>query len=734
MLQDDEQDGATTLVVYQICVLQTNRDYFDYIGPENIAFGSRVWVPFRQTTQLGLVVGIQENQIPRSGLKSISSVLDAEPILTADMLQLCLWIGQYYQSPLALVLRFALPKLYRQGKCIEPEIEVFYESALSPEQAETLIAKRAIKQKECFDYLHLQGAKNKEQILQSGFSAAIVQALLEKNVIKQRNEILLPKVLLQPLKEPLILNPEQNQAYTTILQHLNQFHCFLLQGVTGSGKTEIYFQVIAHVLAQGKQVLVLVPEIGLTPQLRSRFQERFAQPLMVIHSQMSDTERQRAWSWAYRQQIQLILGTRSALFTPMPNLGLIIIDEEHDTSLKQMEGVRYLARDTALMRAYFQNIPIILGTATPALESLANADKGKYTRLVLNQKALNAFPLHYQIVDLRNQTLLHGLATQSYLAIERHLAQNNQVMIFINRRGFSPVLLCHLCGWKANCPHCDACLTVHRAANQLLCHHCGFQQSGHATCPSCHSHELIFMGAGTQRIEEGLAGVFPKTSILRIDRDAVRHKHDWDQHLNQIETGQAQLIVGTQMLAKGHHFARLSLVVILDADYGFYDPDFRALERLGQLITQVSGRAGRADIPGEVVIQTHVPDHPMLNILIQSGYDEFAQALLQSRREAHLPPFAHMALLRVQGKYPEKVLQSLHAVKQKLHNSGLNLMGPAPAPLGKKAGHYRMQLLVKAASRQILQRHLTALREWIQTSTVMNGLHWSIDVDPLDLA
>lgn len=733
MWQNPDLEGDKPLVVYQVCVLQTNRDYFNYIGTPNISLGSRVWVPFRQSTQLGIVIGIQTNQISRSGLKSIAAILEEEPILTTDMLQLCHWISQYYQSPLALVLRFALPKMYRQGKSIEPEIEVFYESAVTQDQGNHLLHKRAIKQRECFNYLQ-QGAKNKAQLLQEGFSAAIVHSLLEKNIIKQRNEFVLPKVNESLLTDPLLLNLEQQQALTAIVDHLHHFHCFLLHGVTGSGKTEVYFEVIAQVLAQGQQVLVLVPEIGLTPQLRQRFQARFSQPLVVIHSQMSDTERQQAWSWAYRQQVQLILGTRSALFTPMPKLGLIVIDEEHDTSLKQMEGVRYLARDAALMRASMQNVPIILGTATPALESLANVDKGKYTKITLSQKALNAYPLHYQIVDLRNQTLLHGLATQTYLSIKRHLEQNNQVMIFINRRGFSPVLLCHLCGWKANCPHCDACLTVHRSANQLLCHHCGYQQTQPARCPSCHSHELIFMGSGTQRIEEDLAAVFPKTNILRIDRDAVRHKHDWEHHLTQIETGQAQLIVGTQMLAKGHHFARLSLVVILDADYGFYDPDFRALERLGQLITQVSGRAGRGDIPGEVVIQTHVPDHPLLNTLVQSGYEVFAQALLQARREAHLPPFSHMALLRVQGKYTDKVLQSLHAIKQKLSNSGLSIMGPAPAPLAKKAGQYRMQLLFKSASRQTLQTHLSLLREWIMSSSVMNGLQWSIDVDPLDLS
>ena len=721
------------LLVYHISVLQTNRDYFDYIGPVGLQIGTRVWVPFRQSTQIGIITGIQENQVPRSGLKEILSVLDTEPVLTDEILRLCRWISHYYQASLALVLRFALPKLYREGKPLESAMEVFYELAV-PEDQSVLISSRAAKQKQCVDYLLEHGAKNKEHLVQAGFSSAILQALVEKNIVLQRNESVKPKITMQTLLAPLTLNAEQIDAYTTIMAQIHHFHCFLLQGVTGSGKTEVYFHVIEQILAQGKQVLVLVPEIGLTPQLRQRFQERFAQPLMVIHSQMSDGERQQAWLWAYKQQIQLVLGTRSALFTPMPKLGLIIIDEEHDSSLKQMDGVRYLARDAALMRAHFNQIPIILGTATPALESLANADKGKYTRISLSKKALNTFPLHYQIVDLRSQSLLHGLATATYLAIERHLAQNHQVMIFINRRGFSPVLLCHACGWKAACPHCDACLTVHRSAKQLLCHHCGHQQSQMDTCPACQGRELIFMGTGTQRLEEGLAVVFPKTNILRIDRDTVQHKQAWGEHLHQIETGQAQLIVGTQMLAKGHHFARLTLVVILDADYGFYDPDFRALERLGQLITQVSGRAGRAEVPGEVVIQTHIPDHPLLNTLIQSGYDVFAQELLQARREAQLPPFSHMALLRVQGKYPEKVLQCLHAIKQQPKAAGLMIMGPAPAPLAKKAGQHRMQLLFKSGSRQVLQTYLTALRDWISSSKLTSGLRWSIDVDPIDLA
>ncbi|PJD91652.1 MAG: primosomal protein N' [Legionella sp.] len=719
--------------MYQVAVLQTNRDYFDYLGPDDLIVGARVWVPFRQSTKLGIVVGVDTERSSSAELKSIVTVLDTTPILTQDILKLCRWIALYYQSPLALVLGFALPKVCRQGESIQYEVQTVYEMAMALDAAHQVLSTRAVKQHECLDYLANQGSATKAQMVHAGFSSQIIQGLLDNGLLRQTMRPILPSSFSTDVTV-LPLNQEQQAAYDAIITYLDTYHCFLLDGVTGSGKTEVYFQVIADVLAKGRQVLVLVPEIGLTPQLRQRFQARFTEPLVVIHSQMSDRERQQAWLWAKQEDVKLVLGTRSALFTPMPGLGLIVIDEEHDASLKQMEGVRYLARDAALMRAYFADIPIILGSATPSLESLANAAKGKYTRIRLLQKALNTFPLHYQIVDLRSQNLLHGLATATYTAIERHLSAGHQVLIFLNRRGFSPVLLCHLCGWKADCPHCDARLTVHRAANQLVCHHCGFHQPRMSACPSCQSRELIFMGVGTQRIEESLATVFPNTTIVRIDRDAIRKKQAWDEQLSKIHMGHAQLIIGTQMLAKGHHFSRLSLVVILDADYGFYDQDFRALERLGQLITQVSGRAGRADVPGEVLIQTHVPDHPLLNTLIQSGYEPFAESLLASRQEADLPPCSFLALLRVQGKQQEKILEFLYMIKQKLALSDLTLMGPAPAPLAKKAGHYRMQLLIKSASRQKLQSQLTLLRIQLQSNTLANGLRWNIDVDPIDLA
>lgn len=722
--------------VYQVAVLQTNRDYFDYeYSDPSLPIGSRVWVPFRHATKLGVIVGIDADRMQTTGLKTITQLLDEQPILTDDILQLCRWVSEYYQAPLAQVLALALPKLYREGRKSTSLHVTHYGLNTSLEEAHALISARALKQHQLIDYLATQsGAVPQSQIVRAGYSQTLLKTLQEKGLLSNIELALQPVSPLVHTHLALTLNEEQKKAYDTIKAALHTYHCFLLYGVTGSGKTEVYAQLIADVLAQGRQVLILVPEIGLTPQLLQRFQTRFAQAMVVIHSQMNDTERQQAWQWALEQRVQLVIGTRSALFTPMPALGLIVIDEEHDTSLKQMEGVRYLARDTALMRAFAAKIPIVLGSATPSLESLANVEKGKYSVLHLHQKAMNHIPLLYNVVDLRSQMLQHGLANQTLIAIKRHLAANHQVLVFINRRGFSPVLLCHQCGWKADCKSCDTHLTLHRTAHQLICHHCGYTQHLVTQCPSCKGRELIPVGAGTQRIEEALKVLLPTTSILRIDRDVVRKKNAFDQQLEHIHTGKAQLIIGTQMLAKGHHFSRLSLVVILDADNGFYNQDFRALERLGQLITQVAGRAGRAEVAGEVIVQTHVPDHPLLNMLIQHGYDRFSQALLTLRQQALLPPYTHMALFSVQGKQSDRILAFMLAVKKTLMGSSITLMGPAPAPLAKKAGYHRMQLVLKSASRQQLQASLTGLRVWMMTQKEANNLRWTIDVDPLDLS
>ncbi len=659
------------MICYQVCVLNTYHDYFDYLADDTTSsplVGARVWVPFRNQSKLGVVIGIQSQQILTRPLKKITSVVDEAPLISAEMLDLAFWIRDYYQSPLSEVLALMLPKRHRLAKAL-----------------------RAL-------------PESKEPFSTKGSAS------------------------------PLELNTEQQAALNTLKQHLDGYRCFLLFGVTGSGKTEIYLQLIANVLAQGQQVLVLVPEIGLTPQLIQRFSARFHHKMVVIHSHVADTKRQQAWTLAQQNQAQLVIGTRSAVFTPMPKLGLIVIDEEHDLSLKQMDGVRYSARDTALMRAHRANIPIILGSATPSLETLYNSQTGKYHLLRLGQKAISNTPLHYHIVDIRNQRLQHGLSSTALSLINEQLLLGNQALVFINRRGYSPVLLCHECGWMADCHACDTHLTLHREDNRLICHHCGVTRVIHKGCPKCHGTDLVPIGSGTQRIDEYLRSYFPTTSILRVDRDSVSRKKAMHQCLSQIQSGEAQLIVGTQMLAKGHHFPRLTLVVVLDTDNGFHNQDFRALEHLGQLLTQVSGRAGREAHPGQVVIQTYVPQHPLLSILVQQGYESFAKTLLTMRKQAMLPPYAYLAMLRSQSKHQQKLLEFMQRIKQRLKSSHLMVLGPAPAPLARKAGYHRMQLLLKAQSRRELASELAALRAFLNGSKLISGIRWNIDVDPVDLS
>lgn len=732
---------ATRLVeveqVYQVCIPNTSRDYFDYLATGlSPALGARVWVPFRNKERLGLVISINSKPDKNTKLKTISRLIDEEALLSEEILALCHWVSAYYQSPLSEVLPLVLPKKYRLGEICPLPITHYYQLTMAVEKAHELLGKKAAKQHALLDFLAVENKPlSKKTLIAAGYNQTQLTTLTKTGLLQLSEKIRLPERLTQAPPEPALkLNAEQQHAVATISAALDTYHCFLLQGVTGSGKTEVYLQVIAKVLAKGQQVLVLVPEIGLTPQLLSRFTARFSEPMVVIHSNLNETERQRAWLWAKDKQAKLVIGTRTAIFTPLPNLGLIVIDEEHDSSLKQMEGVRYSARDTALIRAHQNKVPIILGSATPSLESLYNCNQKKYSLLSLTEKALDSSPLHYQVVDIRSVSLIHGLAAKTLAVIKEHLQQDNQVLVFINRRGFAPVLLCHQCGWMADCQACDSHLTLHRQLGRLVCHHCGINKMIPQHCQSCHSQELLPVGAGTQRIHEYLQGYFPETNLLRIDRDEVKQKDAFDKHLERINRGDAQLIVGTQMLAKGHHFPRLTLVVILDTDAGFYNQDFRALERLGQLLTQVAGRAGRAQYPGEVLIQTHLPHHPLLNLLIQQGYDAFAQALLGDREAATLPPYHYLALIRAQDKKTAKVLHFLHTIKDYLQSQNLNVRGPAPAPLARKAEQHRMQLLLKSPSRKKLQLTLTALREWLTINKLANNVRWNVDVDPMDLS
>ncbi|MDF1678478.1 MAG: primosomal protein N' [Legionellaceae bacterium] len=655
--------------IVRVCIPNTKRDYFDYLVPKNthLTEGMRVWVPFRQSERVGIVVGIGgKPEHIHIKLKPITSVIETDTVLSAPLLTLCRWMAHYYHAPLSDVLTLALPKKYREGAAI-----------ITPE---------------------------------------------------------VPEVHDATPETPLTLNPAQASALHSMVTALNHYQAFVLDGITGSGKTEVYLQLAARVLEANQQVLILVPEIGLTPQLLQRFQKRFQIPMAILHSHISDKERLNAWELARLGMLKLIIGTRAALFTPMPHLGLIVIDEEHDASFKQQEGIRYSARDASLVRARNANIPIVLGSATPSLESLYNCTQNKYTRLCLTEKAASKTPLQYRLIDVRGQQLTDGIAKTTLDTIQTHINTGNQALIFINRRGFSPVLLCHDCGWMADCKACDSHFTLHRKKNQLICHHCGLKKATPVQCETCQGDDLVPIGAGTERIYEALSAYFPDTRIARIDRDEVRQNKQLLETLAQIASGASQILIGTQMLAKGHHFPNLTLVVVLDADAGFYNQDFRALERLGQLITQVSGRAGRAALPGEVLIQTHFPDNPLLNQLIQAGYTAFTDALLPLRHQAAWPPYQHLALLRAYARNEANLRQFLNTIKATLSTPGVTMLGPAPAPRAKKAYQYHMQLLIKSATRAALHAVLTEIQNTYPSHMRQNGVRFTMDVDPIDLA
>lgn len=727
----------------EICVPHTHRDTYTYTnGLGNPPPGTRVWVPFRNTQRVGIVIrATTTSPYTLSKIKPISSVIDDAPLFSSSLLELYRWVAQYYQAPLSEVIPLALPKHFRLGGLPEIPNQICYQLSVPLAVALDKIPTRAIKQRQLVQLLQqTEGSIPKKILSQAGYTATQIKPLLQQAILE---EIVQPSdnmMLMNGDKHPqtITLNPEQSAAVAQILQNISLAPRIVLQGVTGSGKTEVYLTIIAEVLKHGKQVLVLVPEIGLTPQLLARFQARLATQFVVLHSQLNEKERQLAWHYAATGKARIVIGTRSAVFTPLPDLGLIVIDEEHDASLKQLDGVRYSARDTALMRAYKAKIPIILGSATPSLETLYNCQQQRYQHLEITQSALATNPVRWVIHDLRTVRMHAGLSEWTLHRIKQHLDQKNQVLVFINRRGFSPVLLCHQCSWIADCSACDSHLTVHRQQmHQLVCHHCGKHYTTPPQCPKCQSQTLIPVGTGTQRLEQFLQTHFPQTGLIRIDRDEVRKKHAFSEKLETIHSGEAQLIIGTQMMAKGHHFPHLTLVVVVDADAGLYSADYRALERLGQLLIQVGGRAGRADQPGEVILQTHFPKHPLLNILMQQGYNAFAAELLQSRATAQLPPHYFLALLHVQGRHQHQVTQFLYAIKNYLHANlkagAIEAYGPAPSPLARKAHQHRMQLLFKSASRQHLQKSLTQLRHWIQASQLGSNLRWHLDVDPIDL-
>jgi len=726
-------------IIVEVAVPSPLYRSFDYRLPPAVAAapapGTRVLVPFGRQQLVGMVLGTrQHSDLAPGKLKAVSEILDAEPVFDPELLQLLRWAARYYQHPIGEALATALPVALRKTKPVAGDNGTVWRlTELGREQSPARLA-RAARQAEVLEALQSRPQGMAREALRVPLS--VLKALQSKGwILEVAVEPGAPARTPAAVPQGLQLTKGQQHAIDSVREAGDQFRCFLLEGVTGSGKTEVYLQLIAPLLETGRQVLVLVPEIGLTPQLVDRFRSRFQLSICVLHSGLSDTQRLLAWRQAANGQACLILGTRSAIFTPLKNPGLIIVDEEHDGSFKQQDGLRYSARDLAVWRAHRLDIPILLGSATPSLESLYNVQQGRYQHLALAQRAGNALPPRMRLLDLRGQTM-HGLLSDALLqTMHSHLHNDGQILVFLNRRGYAPVLLCHACGWVAECRRCDARMTVHRRRGELRCHHCGSQRSVDRFCPACGSSELLGIGEGTERVEQALGERFAGQTVLRIDRDTTRRKGALENALDAAQSGQARILLGTQMLAKGHHFPGVTLVAILDADQGLFSTDFRASERMAQMIIQVAGRAGRSDKPGEVLIQTHHPDHPLLLQLVAEGYPAFATAALQERREAMLPPYASMALLRAEAaaaQHPRTFLEEACALAESLREDSVQLWGPVTAPMERRAGRYRAQLLVQTAERAALQRLLSAWVPRLDSLKAARRVRWSIDVDPLD--
>lgn len=722
---------------------------FDYLPPEAATEtvarpGARLVVPFGRGRRVGILVEIVDRtEQTLTRLKAVETILDPRPLLEPIDLELIVWAAGYYQQPLGESLFAAIPTRLRDPATLLDDRTPGVVATPEGRALDLACLNRAPKQRALLQLLGLapEGVSLTRLTEQLGDCKATLRALRTKGLIAdcRLDPVRTPHAsaaVAQTPPEGHALNTEQAQAVSAIAAARGGFRAFLLDGVTGSGKTEVYIQLIQSLIADAQQALVVVPEIGLTPQLRERFRQRLPGPIALLHSALNASERERNWHLAASGEATLVLGTRSAIFTPLPRLGLIVVDEEHDPSLKQQEGLRYSARDLAVRRAQLTGCPVVLGTATPSLETLHNALNDRYTWLRLTQRAGRAQPPRIALLDIRDQPLQAGLSRVLRTHMQTEIAAGNQILLFLNRRGYAPVFTCHSCGWVGECPYCDARLTLHLIRQRLWCHHCDWSRPLPKCCPDCQGEDLRMLGRGTERLEEDLRPLFPDVSIARIDRDSTRRRGELARLFGAAQRGEIQILLGTQMLAKGHDFPGVTLVGILDLDQSLYASDFRAPERTAQLIIQVAGRAGRAERPGQVVLQTRHPEHPLLQCLLKDGYRGFATAALAERSAAELPPFAYLALLRADAPgetVPLDFLRQARLLGEQRATSHIELLGPVPAPMERRAGRYRAQLLVQCAERPLLQRFLTGWSVALRTLPRRGGLRWSLDIDPQDM-
>lgn len=698
---------------------------------ERVRAGMRVRVSFGSRMLIGLVTGIETLDHAEPSLKLIEELLDDAPVLADPMLELGHFISQYYLQPLGEVLFHMLPSLLRQGQSSHRPTQSLWHPTALAHLSSAHDLRRAPRQRRALQILLEFPAGLSRQVAQlHGITVADLDNLVRRELAArtESHESLHEGASLLA-EVPLTPSDEQAQAIACVRSQQG-FGCHVLEGITGSGKTEVYLHLIADVLARGQQALVLVPEINLTPQTLQRFQQRFHVPMISLHSELGDRERLRAWHLIRSGQMRLIVGTRSALFCPMLNPGLMILDEEHDGSFKQQEGVRYHARDLAVYLARRQGIPIILGSATPSLETLNNALQGRYTHLQLHRRSNRSTPAQIIVQDIRGQELQAGLSSTSLVRIQEHLQRKQQVLVFLNRRGYATSVLCHDCGWRVHCPHCSVYPTLHQGIGRMLCHHCGWNCAVPQSCPDCNSTRLMATGTGTERLEQLLQSVAGTCPIWRMDRDSIPNHRVLEHTLAEIHQNQPGILIGTQMLVKGHHFHAVSLVVVVDTDAGLFSADFRSPERSLQRIHQVAGRSGRSTIQGQVILQTHDPEHPLLQCLIRSGYHAVAQIMLQERHQLNLPPYSYQALVHCQGRSSAEVQQFLLEIHTIFRL--ISPYGPVCAPIEKKAGVFRAHLLLQANGRPALHQQMANLPA-VCKDKARHGIRWWIDVDPQDL-
>jgi len=727
----------------QIAIPVPLRQLFTYIVPsalldKPLSIGERVAVSFGPRQVVGIILTIdEETQQPIEKLKNITSRVVDNFHFDPPLLQFLQRCSDYYHHPIGDVLQQALPVLLRQIKQPDVSLPITWESSNTFEQTQLdKLQTKAAKQFALFGLINKHPSITWAELRTLGYTKSQLTALETKGFIEQKERQ--PTVFKWSdhalnTENKLALSTEQAVVLSAIEQTNQHFSCHLIDGITGSGKTEVYLQAMESVLATNKQVLVLVPEIGLTPQTLNRFEQRFNVPICLHHSGLNNSERLQTWLEAQRGSAAIVIGTRSAIFTPLHQLGMIIIDEEHDGSFKQQDSFRYNGRDMAILRARQLDIPIVLGSATPSLESLQNALSGKYHYHQLRNRAGKSSTSQIQLINIAQHQMEHGLSDTLKSEISKTIAKGEQALIFLNRRGYAPAITCQECHWVADCQRCNKPYTLHQGQQLLICHHCGHQKRIPTQCGSCGSVRIKPLGQGTEQLEQRISELFPNVSCIRIDRDSTRKKGKLAKLLQEVTDKKHHILLGTQMLAKGHHFPDVTLVAMLDIDGALFSFDFRAAEHMAQLLVQVAGRAGRESKPGKVLVQTNYPEHPLLQDLVNNGYKHFAQYALTERQQAFLPPFGFQALFRAEANYPSYPDKFLREIAN-IAYEGCELAGPVPAAMEKRGGKYRFHLIVQAKTRKALHQAVYQMLQLIPNNEWQSKVRWSVDIDPIELS